>query len=922
MRPDAIRTTFELAHTGRLPLWVALLAGAALLALCLILVRAEARRLRRRRGIRWLYVTRTLVVLAFTWLLVQPLLFIRRETTERGRLIVLVDDSKSMFLSDDYRNLSARLDLAQLLRLPGTERRSRFALDHAASLRRLEEKLARSMDAVQGYLDELEQGLPWGDSFTTALRRQADDARPWEDLASEMIAGVERLRSALSQGKEAEEVAKNDALVVPVREFVTELQRLIERLGAWREAPQMTIWSLQEIRAACASLRDLVAPSIAALEALQAEADVQATASGPEELPESLSAVQEMSRFRLASTALQNSGLLAELSRRHELEIRRLRGLEGLLSPGGAGIRALESQDAQPVTDFYEPLERLVRELSLELLSGIVLVTDGQQNSRVRPEAILRLVKQRIPLVAVGVGSTEGAQDLAIADYAIPGIAVAGKKAEFQATLKSAAPAGTRYRFSLLDGAAELARIEGEVAEPGMLDVASEYTIEEEGKRVLKLAVQWDGPDANPANNEAFFPVHVRGRKPKVLVVASTARWDVVYLLRALERELCSTDLVLTGEKKTKTSRGKGKGKIPKTLSELKAYDLVVLDGPPFRGLTKEDPDLFADHVEQAGGALLLLLGPGERDGGSYRQLLSARFPQLAPPDYQSPAPSDGRELNVAEQSRFVPAALLSAESEESRGLWSQLARPRLLAQVSPQAVPLVESSALDAAVFSLGFHGKGRIYQLGIGDLFRMREWHGSTAVNQLLSSLAQDALRPLFQEQEDGPFVAVYPPLPVVGQACQLLVSRDGAEATGVAAVLEPEGGESRVVELKRSSEKGVLWRGEFTPARPGPFQIVVTTGARRTEHKSLAASPLSKEGIYFRLDQSTLEELAEKAQGKYVHLSRSEEAIRSIPVRTRPKITVREVKLWNLKLVLLIVAALLTLDWVMRRKKGIIL
>lgn len=922
MTPDPIRTTFELAHTGRLPFWLALIAGAALLGLCLLLVRAEVRRLRRRRGVRWLYVTRALVVLAFTWMLIQPLLFIRRETRQRGRLIVLLDDSKSMFLSDDYRDLSARLDLAQLLRLPGTEKRSRFGLDRAASLRQLEEKLARSMDAVQGFLDELEQGLPWGDSFTTALQEQAGDARPWEDFASEMVSGAERIRAALSQGKEAAEAAEIDTLVVPVREFATALQRLAERLRTWREPPQKTAEPLHELRTAYAGLRDVVTPTIAALGAIQAEADRQAVASGPEELPKSLAAVQEMTRFSLASTALASSGLLAELNRRHLLEVRSLTSLENVMGTGGAGIRVLESQEAQPVTDFYGPLERLSRELSLGLLSGIVLVTDGQQNSRVRPEVIQRLVKQRIPLVAVGVGSTEGAQDLAIADYTIPGLAVAGKKAEFQVTLKSAAPAGTPYRFLVLDGATELTRSEGQVGEPGMLDVASDYTLEEEGKRILKLAVRWDGPDANPANNEVFFPVHVLVRKPKVLVLASTARWDIVYLLRALERELCSTDLVLTGEKKTKTSRGKGKGKIPETLAELRAYSLVVLDGQPFRDLAKEDPGLFADYVEQAGGALLLLLGAGERDGGSYRQLLSGRFPQLAAPNPQPRTSGDGLELRVVDRSRFMPAALLSAESEESRGLWSQLARPRRLAQVSRQAVPLVESSASDAAVFSVGFYGKGRVYQLGIGDLFRMREWHGSAAVSQLLSSLAQDALRPLFQEQEGGPLVAVYPPLPVVGQTGQLLVSPDGAEAAGVAAALELEGGQSQEVVLVKSSQKGALWRGEFTPARPGPFRIVVTAGAQRTEYKSLAASPLSKEGIYFHLDESALQRLAAKAQGEYVHLARSEEAIRSIPVRTRPKITVRELKLWNLRLVLLIAAALLTLDWVIRRKKGIIL
>jgi hypothetical protein len=921
MTPMPPKITFELAHTGRLPLWAALLVGILVFGLCLLIARAEARRLRRRKGAKWLAVTRSLVVLALAWLLVQPILFIRKETTESGRLLVLVDDSKSMFLKDAYKRLGSQLDLAQLLRLPGTGERSSAFADCAAAMEEHERKLAQSLVTARGFLDELEQGLPWGESFTSAVLKQAEEARTRAAWAAERTTELERLLVLLSTGGEETEAEKRRQLFRPVQDYATACQQASERLGEWGKKPDKTAEALSELIREQTRLMELTAPAAQSLKALQDEADARVLASGPPELAKSLSAIQEMSRFDLAVAALKDSGLLAELSGKHELDVRRLKDLEPLMAEARAALRALTPQDAQPVTDFYEPLDKALQELSLDLLSGIILVTDGQQNSRERPEVLQRLVKQRIPFLAVGVGSTEPASDMAIADYRFPGVVVAGKKADFEVVLKAAVPPGTRYQFLLQDGKDELAKVESEAAQPGTVPVTSAFTLDKEGKRTLKLAVRWDGPDANPENNEIFLPVSALDRKAKVLVIAATARWDIAYLLHALEKEPCTVDLVLTGEKKAKPERGKGKGKIPDTLAEMKSYGLVVLDGEPFSGVTERDAELLGDYVEQAGGCLLLLHGTGSGKP-SYPRLLASRFPTLGEAAGPGKASDGEHSLRVVEKSRLMPVALLAAESEESRGRWAQLAEPQFLSPVSAQTVPLVEAPVLDAPVFSLGFYGKGRIYQLGIGDIFRMREWHGADAVDQLFASLAQDALRPLFEGQDSGLLVATDPPLPSVGQVSQVLVHLGEPEPKSVFAALELPGNESREVKLARAAQKARLWQGEFTPSRPGPFRVSVNADSARKEHDVSAASPLSKESVYFHLDEAVLEKMASKANGTYVHLSRAETVIRALPARTRPKVTVTEVKLWDRKLILLLAAGLLTLDWVIRRKKGIIL
>ncbi|MBI2193959.1 MAG: hypothetical protein HYU36_18435 [Planctomycetes bacterium] len=921
------QVTYKLATTGRLPFWAGTLIGTAILAACLLILRAELRRLRRRRGPRWLYLTRPLIILSFTWLLLQPVLYIRSETPERGRLLLLLDDSASMFLRDRYPDRSARLDLAQLLRLPGTEDRPDLCQRYAARLREQQEEIGPLVDRLRRHLDELEQGMPWGDSFTATLEDAGVKAGPWARFTEDHAASLAQLESSLSS-QPAENLAATDpeisARFAAVREHAASCLRLRDILRRWRQNPDKTPQALVEIQAAYERLATLLAAALPALQSLQAGNDEKFLGQSEAGLPASLARVEESPRLALATQALERSGLLEALSRKHRAEVRLLQTAP--LSEPGASAADLRPDQAARHTDLFTPIERLIEKYSLELLSGIVLLTDGQQNARPRPEVLQRIQKIHVPFLAVGVGSPLPAPDLALVDYRLPSLVLSGQKAAADVTVKTAMPAGTPYAVTLRAGDQEIGRSAGQADGTPAARHRISWEIGRPGPSILELAVEGAGPDANPGNNRLFLTVAALERRPKVLVIGQSARWDLVYLLRILEKGPFRTSLHLTNERDKEPGRGKGDEEIPADLADLKAYDLVILDDEPFRGFRDQDVDIFADYVVRAGGSLVLLQNFEERQKSSYRSLLSRR---IGPLD-QLPAPREAASetvlpgLQIAECSRSLHLVLLSAQCEKGRDHWGQISEPHILFPVPRQTFTLLESPGGSFPVFSLGFYGRGRIYQIGIGDLFRIREWHGAEAQSRFLTGMLEDAVTPLFPDAAGGrDGVALYPAPASVGQKTWMLLHLSQPQPASQHLTLELENGERRDLEARPGPpEESGLYVADWTPEQPGTLSVSAETPSGRIEVKTRTVLPLSRENIDFDLDEPGLSQMAREAGGRYLPLARLREGLEAIPERSRPLVNVREVNLWNAKALLFAIAALLTLDWVIRRKAGIIL
>ena len=104
----------------------------------------------------------------------------------------------------------------------------------------------------------------------------------------------------------------------------------------------------------------------------------------------------------------------------------------------------------------------------------------------------------------------------------------------------------------------------------------------------------------------------------------------------------------------------------------------------------------------------------------------------------------------------------------------------------------------------------------------------------------------------------------------------------------------------------------------AVPGSYTVEV--GGERFAFDAVRA--LASEDLYFHLDAARLRRMAAAAGGDYVPLADLPARLARLEGRLQQDVELRQVRLWNLWGLLLLFAALVTLDWVLRRRRGLVL
>jgi hypothetical protein len=427
-------------------------------------------------------------------------------------------------------------------------------------------------------------------------------------------------------------------------------------------------------------------------------------------------------------------------------------------------------------------------------------------------------------------------------------------------------------------------------------------------------------------------------------------------MLAALAHKPCRVDVILWGQAKDgKPPRGGGPGQVPADLATLRRYDLIVLDGRPFGGMTPKDGELLAQYVAECGGTLLAVRDGREWYGPALAGLLA---PPAGGDDRVGPGPGAaagqgaGGQLAPPPGAEALPAVALSADAAKARGAWAALAGPRLIFGVPDQSVRLLAAGADDSdsggppdqagaagvhrgggGVLTVGFHGRGKVYALGLGDLYRLREWTGAEAAGRLLSNLLDEAIQPLFRDGSAR--VAVYPPAPPAGTEALVLIDSAGKPPPAAGRVNWPGGAcELRLAPLAAGappSRAGTPPLSGAVPAASGLLAAVFrppVAGAISVELPGLpplaatVTSAVSREDIDFSLDPAELARLARDGGGCYVPLHDLARAVAELPTRPDLHVSVREVRLWNLWWLLPAVAALMAADWFLRRRSGLVM
>jgi uncharacterized membrane protein len=376
-------------------------------------------------------------------------------------------------------------------------------------------------------------------------------------------------------------------------------------------------------------------------------------------------------------------------------------------------------------------------------------------------------------------------------------------------------------------------------------------------------------------------------------------------------------------------------------LEELKNFDVVFLDDFSHRAYFNP---VYLERVRdfvRDGGGLAMLGGTRAFDSGGYGE---SALREVLPVELDGKGAFEARgAVNAAltPAGRAHPITRLLPDPKSNEEAWRKLPALTGINQVrSVRGESLLTAGAPDSAggapLLAIGRFGKGRTLALMTDDAWR---WNfiavGNKETPQNHLKLMRQAVRWLAQEPSFEQVQLRPIPLTQPGEkaAIKLRVLKDDFTPTREASVqlrvFSPEG-EPVLVSAAPEGDEGE-YGGEFTPTREGTYRVEAEAslggkalGKDKTSFNAAFFYGESDDGLP-RLD--LLKQIAETSKGEYIPIADwNDKTLERIAARLEsiaPSEIVeqRQTRLWSNLWPFAIMLALLSVEWWMRRKWGLI-
>ncbi|MBL7222491.1 MAG: VWA domain-containing protein [Candidatus Brocadiae bacterium] len=257
-------------------------------------------------------------------------------------------------------------------------------------------------------------------------------------------------------------------------------------------------------------------------------------------------------------------------------------------------------------------------EFKNEELAGVVLLSDGRDNTGLAPEKAIKQL--RAPVYAIGFGRAKDKaekakeQDLAVVNVAHDRRVVVGHTTDLTITVASKGFGARTVPVELLLDKDVIASSSVALSpDRPQRQVTMELTPPTPGRFVYTVRVPPDPVEGNKANNEKPVPIYVSDPVLRVLYVEARPRWEFKFVSRVLAayKNVEHTSVVRFGPGKiivqgTKPAESALIAQMtPAQLQRLKA---IIIGDVPRTFFTPQQLATIAAIVEQ-GGSVMLLAG-------------------------------------------------------------------------------------------------------------------------------------------------------------------------------------------------------------------------------------------------------------------------------------------------------------------------
>jgi uncharacterized membrane protein len=606
-----------------------------------------------------------------------------------------------------------------------------------------------------------------------------------------------------------------------------------------------------------------------------------------------------------------------------------------------------EMQRHGNITDLEKSLNQVAGDLASAPLAGIVMITDGADNRSANLDALAARFRSRnIPIYSVGIGSAEQRRDTEILQVTAPRSVLKDTMVEAEVSVRSSGYAGRKDKLSVSDQDRPLQSQDITLGSDGEVKTYRiRFSSQLAGAHVFKFRVDPFSDERIPENNDQTVLIRVEDSQPQILYVEGEPRWDYSFLRRAIlsDKNLHLITLLRQADKKflrqgVESASTLEKG-FPTEKAELFKYKSIIIGSLEASFFTFDQLRMISDFVSQRGGGLLMLGGKNSFGQGGYINTpLEDVLPlNLSPSANAIPGFQDLEyKVRLTSYGFQHPICRLSLSEDQNRKRWE--AAPALVGfnptfGLKPGATALALGSAPDARgqnpvllAFQRFGGGKSVAFTASNSWRWRMGQEHSDNFYDvfwkQMLRWLVSDVPDPVALATEKHSYSLEDSVVFHAEANDSAFLPLNNVQFT--TQVKAPSGQTSSAL-LTWDVEKDGAYSGSYKPLEEGIYEV---TSEAFQGDKSLGTAKTS-----FRVADSTeefhnaamnaglLKRLSSQTGGSYYSPDNLRSLVEDISYTDKGASRLEEKDLWDMPFLFLLLAALISAEWIFRKRRGLV-
>ncbi len=918
---------FDLRFLGDWSLTTAIPFGLALSAFAWRFYRRETRL--RADSLSWLLPTlRALAIFLLFLILTGPVLHRRETVGDLARLLILADASKSMTITDEQMDTRRKLLIAA--QLGWLDQNTIDPAFRAASAEA--SRMAKIASQTDGNL-------------------VAVDAR---NLAREMATAAEAAMKSLNDLRDSNWPDLAD-LKQSLRKNLADPARKLADNPPGRDTGKI----LQSLRKIAREAEDWNARIIRSFDARVA----QLVEDGDSRLRDALTKFDTETRWnRVRAHLLEgDESLFSRLNNTHEVELSRLVGSESdTLWVSGADqpddLDALFEAFQVNTNDVSTDLSSALRKRTADVEAGdnvaAVLISDGRHNMGDSPENLARILGNRgIKVFTLSMGTAAPPEDLAIVEIDAPDSVFHESRAKGSIRIADNMESGQPFTVSIEREGRTVWQKELKTERNPSRSIPYDFPIKDLVSGAiqsrdddLKLtAVPLDfqvriselAGEKDASNNQRPLRFAAITEKPRMLILEGRPRWEFRYLRNALERdESWDVNALLAGGggEERPWRRGKVAGTFPDDLETLYSYHLIVFGDVPMTMLKTEELEWLHNYVENRGGGIIFL------DGRRTPLAFYRRTPlgNLLPVEWRTGSLS-GNDIKLkftAGDSIAGPISLV-AGAEQNKRLWENLRPPRFVApaQALPGSEVLLKAVMTEREADAMVFRrqGAGQVLYIGHDESWRWRYGIGDLYHQKFWNQAARWIMEPSFPVEDKHVALDTGPLMYNPGDQARVRVRLRDAEGrlilrANTEAQIFRDGEKVASVALEADANSGGVFRGQTAPLTEGDYEVRIRVdGLPEDQMKARTFFTVQAgsggEMAILSANEELLRNVAANSGARFFREEEIDQLTRQLKPLSKGRIEEMDMLLWQSYWWFVPIILLLTLEWALRKRAGML-